>query len=129
MNYFLFILFLFASSAVFGQSEEVLDCSYYKTGRFILSAPEGDQIKIKRTKKYQIETYNKAHKKHKFKIEWTSDCEYFLTLSKTTCTANEVLVGKGLLCKILAGKESYYSCIIISPEHPAGRKCELTKLR
>ena len=119
MNYFLFILFLFASSAVFGQSEEVLDCSSYKTGRFILSAPEGDQI----------ETYNKAHKKHKFKIEWTSDCEYILTLSKTTSTANEVLVGKGLLCKVLAGKESYYSCIIISPEHPAGRKCELTKLR
>jgi len=129
MTYLLFILFIFASSTVFGQSEEMLDCSYYKTGRFVLSAPEGDQIKIKRTKKYQIETYNKAHKKHKFKIEWTSECENILTLLKTTSANNEVLVGKGLLCKILSGEESYYSCIIISPEHPAGRKCELTKLR
>lgn len=117
------------TAAACGQSNEPLDCSFYKTGRFILSAPEGDQINIKRTKKYQIETYNKAHKKHKFKIEWTSDCEYILTLLKTTSTINEVLVGKGLLCKILSGEESYYSCIIISPDHPLGRKCELTKLR
>jgi len=123
---FILIGICFVSTA---QQSEELDCTPYKTGRFVLNPPEGDEIRIKRTKKYQIEWYNKAHKKHKFKIEWTGDCEYILTLVKTTSKKNEVLIGKGLLCRILSGEESYYSCIVISPEHPSGRKCEVTKLR
>jgi len=129
MRGLIFYILLLAYLPMKGQTNEELDCSAYKTGRFVLNPPEGDEIIITRTKKYQIETYNKAHKRHKFKIEWTNDCEYILTLVKTTSKKNEVLIGKGLLCRILSGKADYYSCIVISPDHPAGRKCEVTKLR
>lgn len=106
-----------------------LDCSSYHKGKFVMSAPEGDVIRIKRTKKYQIERYNRDGKKHKFKIEWTGDCEYILTLVKTTSKRNESYLGKGLFCTILSGEGDYYSCIVITPDHPTGRKCEITKLR
>ncbi len=110
------------------QKKEELDCSPYKTGKFVMTAPEGDVIRIKRTKKYQIEKYNRGGKKHKFKIEWVSDCEYILILKKTTSSA-KAYEGKGLFCKIVSGDVDYYSCIVITPEHPSGRKCEITKLR
>lgn len=120
-----FITFSFA-----GLSQQTnLDCSNFKKGRFVVSPPTGDIIEIKRTKKFQKEKYNRKGKVHKFSIEWTSDCEYILKLVKTPSNQKDAYLGRGLFCKIVEENGDYYTCIIITPEHPEGRTCEVTKVR
>ena len=119
----------FTSYAQSQSTDADLDCSVYRKGRFVVSADEGDEIFIKRTKRYQYEKYNKSGKKHKFKIVWTNDCAYILILKKTTSKRNESYIGKGLFSTILSGEDDYDSCMVITPEHPSGRICEVTKLR
>ena len=123
------LLFCFAFCGFNGAAQDSLNCSGFHRGVFIINPPEGDFIKIKRTKKYQVEKYNRKGKKHKFSIEWISDCEYILKLVKTRAKNKESYLGKGLFCKIINGTDDYYTCIVITPDHTAGRKCEVTKVR
>lgn len=127
MKWFLGILLSFMLVGIHAQ--DTLDCRNFKRGVFFINPPEGDFIKIKRTKKYQIEKYNRKGKKHRFSIEWVSDCEYILRLVKTRSNNKETFMGKGLFCKIISGREDYYTCIIMTPEHKEGRTCEVTKVR
>lgn len=54
-------------------------CAYYKTGKFILFEQKaGIHTRVERTATEQIETDLKTGKYIKFKVRWTSDCEYEL---------------------------------------------------
>jgi hypothetical protein len=129
MKYISLILILFCLTGYSQTEIQKLNCAGYHKGKYVMIAPEGDEIHIKRKRNYQIERYHLSGKKHKFKIEWTGDCEYILTLKKTTSKRNQSFVGKGLFCTIISGESDYYSVMVITPEHPSGRKCEVTKLR
>ena len=48
-----------------------------------MAGPQGGSIKIKRTKKLQIERYSRQKISYKFYIEWVGDCTYILKLKKS----------------------------------------------
>ena len=85
-----------------------------RTIRF--ESSEGDEIGSNELKSTRSSGTTKPTKAQ-IQIEWTGDCEYILTLrKKMTSKKNEVLIGKD--CLQNSSVESY-SCIVISPEHPA----------
>jgi len=94
-----------------------------------MAAPDGEEIYISRTAKYQTEKYTKSGKTHKYLISWSGDCEYILTLHSTTSKENEALLGSGLFVKITEVGEDYYSCIILTEDNKTPVYCDITKLR
>ena len=64
--------------------EAEFDCKDLKKGKFMMTGPSGGDIDIRRTKKKQIERYNREKQKYKFSIIWTSDCTYELRLLKSS---------------------------------------------
>ena len=91
--------------------------------------PAGGEIKMKRKKKVQIEQYNRENQKYRFKIEWTSSCEYTLTLKKIRGkkTGGE-FVGSKVYVTIINPKFDYYSAIT-KKESGEATQIEVTKLR
>ncbi len=81
-SFVIFFLLFILSFTNYGQ-ETNLDCSSIKKGRFLMAGPQGGSIKIKRTKKLQIERYSRQKISYKFYIEWIEDCTYILKLKKS----------------------------------------------
>ena len=76
----IFLLAFFFLPAVFcfaqtGQTE----CSAFKTGKFMYRDSTGNIITVTRKNKTQKEVDAKNNIITKFKVKWTTDCEYQLT--------------------------------------------------
>jgi hypothetical protein len=69
--FFLLTIFCFAQT---GQTE----CGAFKTGKFMYRDSTGNIITVTRKNKTQIEVDAKNNITTKFKVKWTSDCEYQL---------------------------------------------------
>ena len=74
---FLFMLFSLGS---FGQDENKFE--KFHTGRFTYEGEEGETI-VKRSKKRQVEVFNKGKSKLVLKISWTNDSTYVLVLLRS----------------------------------------------
>lgn len=87
-----------------------IDCSDYKTGKFVAKSEEFGDSYIKRTKKYQIETgidyRSKAKYKIKDKIVWLDDCTYQLHPGKNK--GSTVVDNSILTFKIIEAFDNYY---------------------
>ena len=83
MRIFTSFIFLFFINSISSQDTIAqLECKKFRKGKFEMTGPSGGDIKIKRKNKYQFERYNRERQKYKFLIEWTSHCNYTLTLQK-----------------------------------------------
>ena len=77
-----------------------------------MAGPQGGSIKIKRTKKLQIERYPRQKISYKFYIEWIEDCTYVLKLKKSRIRS---LIDKSeieLLVTITSVDKYYYTALI-----------------
>lgn len=94
-----------------------------------MTGPSGGEIKIKRKKKTQKERYNRENHKYGFIVEWTSNCEYTLTLKKVygKKSAKEY-VGSKIYVTIIEAKEDYYTAISRT-EKGVSTKIEITKIK
>ena len=72
---FLTLLFLIVLKLSVGQSINS-DCNSFKTGTFTYQSERYNSVIIKRTERKQTEFDPKDNIKIKYKIRWTSNCEY-----------------------------------------------------
>lgn len=80
------------------QPAQRYECTDFKLGEFRY-VDEHQDVKVTRTKKYQIE--ESADKKLKLKIKWISNCEYTLTLIEASDEKDKALKGKTMYCEII----------------------------
>lgn len=100
------ITVLFLAVNAFGQ----VDCSDFKTGKFVVPSDEFGDSYIKRTKKYQIETGTDLRTGESFKVKdkivWLDECTYRLF---PISNKGAMLVGDDVLTfKIIETGEDYY---------------------
>jgi len=74
---------ILASLNFWGQENTAFDCEQYHKGKYYYIAPNGGEVYVNRRKKKQIERYNDENQRFIFTLNWTSNCEYTLTLKKT----------------------------------------------
>ncbi len=94
-----------------------------------MTGPSGGEIRMIRRKKTQFERYNREHQKYRFKIEWTSDCSYTLTLKKVKGKRSaKDYIGSKVYVTIIAAKEDYYTAKS-KTEEGVVTEIEITKIR
>lgn len=79
-------------------SQKNVNCADFKSGEFRYLEDHTD-VKITRTKKYQIE--ESADRKIKLRIRWTSECTYTLTLVKCNNDKDKENIGKTMYNEII----------------------------
>lgn len=88
-----------------------VDCSKYKTGKFVVKSEEFGNNYIKRTKKYQIETSTNpqtgAKTKTKDRVVWLNECTYQLIPIKTKDPDN-IIKDNILTFEITEAGSDYY---------------------
>jgi len=73
------------------QAQTELDCSSFKKGRYVYQTEDGEIFLIKRKKKKQIEIAVKSGIQIKTQLQWLSNCQYRLSVSKKD---DEIKVGE-----------------------------------
>ena len=97
----LILIFFFLSGVSNAQ-----DCNKFKTGRFIIPATEHSrEVKIKRTKKKQIERGEGVVTKNR--VFWTDECTYILIDLKTKDELGIVKPGT-ITCRIIETGDDFY---------------------
>jgi len=107
MKFYATALLLFISLYSFGQ----VDCSEYKTGKFVVKNDQFGNSQIKRTKKCQKETStnpnNGDKNKTKDKVIWSDECTYQLIPIKIKDPEN--IIGEAILTfEIIETGSDYY---------------------
>ncbi|OUS01051.1 hypothetical protein A9Q86_09920 [Flavobacteriales bacterium 33_180_T64] len=81
-------------------------CNKFKTGNFRYADFRVKETKIKRRKNKQIEKNGKRNKddpfKEKYKISWSSPCEYQLEFLTANSAEREKFIGESIKVKIIA---------------------------
>ena len=106
----IFVIFILGlSNYALTQTE---NCSSFRTGSYFYTPPNGGEVTFRRTKKKQIERYNNEHQRFIFKINWTDECEYTLTLHKTKGVNRKIkkqIIGTVLHCVIIKAELGHYT--------------------
>jgi hypothetical protein len=95
---------------------EFSKCEKFKKGKFKYIDVRYLDTKIKRTKKKQVEISNDF--KAKYKISWTSPCEYEMTYTKVREKENKYLLGKTIKVKIIGLLQDSYIYLADFMEKP-----------
>lgn len=106
---FIIIIFCISISCLCYSQKDMKksDCSKFRTGEFVMDHESGGEIKIIRNDTMQYETFEDSINTE-WKIKWTGDCEYNLTLLKPYSEASKPFVGKTIKVKIISVKGNTY---------------------
>jgi hypothetical protein len=117
-----FIIGLLFMSACFSQTT-VAGCEKFKTGKLAYRDSSGTICEIKRTNKIQTDYNPKTKLKIRYKIEWTSDCEYKLTQTWASSKKQRKLNNSWLSYRIesITDNTYDYSCTCNDSRKVAGK--------
>ncbi len=106
-------ILLFSLMAFTNYNSEDNDCSILHRGTFVYGNP-GSEIKVIINGKNHVEYHNNGKFIIKSKLDWISNCEYNMTMTKITIPNFPYGIGDVMNVKIdsVKGKEIYYTSTV-----------------
>ncbi|GAB5418261.1 MAG: hypothetical protein Crog4KO_16340 [Crocinitomicaceae bacterium] len=120
--------FIILAALLFPMIGWAQDCEKFRTGTFVFDDESGQRMvgySIKRGKRYQTEYFEGG--KSKWKVNWTSDCTYTLTLVKSQ-DIND-LIGYTVTTRIIRTDEDSYFCVVTSEYTPDKMRFTIHKVK